>query len=394
MTGMNDIGEFADRAATQFLEAQAGIHAQFSLQLARSAVTALVREVYYASLIPDEGRYPTVCLMSYRKGCEAEFHLLFNAPVPPKAEEIAKLAHAVAPESHLCCLCDKGQIHVAGIHVTTLNEIRELGYSSSRVGNPLKLMIRGPGHIEISTGGIAFVYKFGHITEERLFQYSRVMEALAASVKTELADLTVGTVEAIGYIFNDLAKAIVRLRHGGILIVAKEPKRSQFSSLLQVDSLLLQQLLVRYWNDVAAYLAESGGVGKLLASASRSTPHALAVASDTAMLEKCVYSIAHLAGMDGAIVLTYDCKVAAFNAMIGASETEQASGQFVDQDNKGQERDMILKHRGTRHRSALAYATKVPDSFALAISQDGGISAFYNQGDGKVMCETGMRVLD
>jgi len=393
---MADIGEFAERAATQFLEAQRGIPDRFNLRLARPPVEEFVKAVFFASLLPDEGRYPTVCLMSYRKGCETGFHFLFNAQLAPIAQEIAKLAHAVAPGSHLCCLCDDGQIRLTGIHVTTLNERREFGYSSSRVANPLKLIIRGPGHIEMSTGGIALIYKAGEITEENVFQYSRVMGALAAMVEAELTELTGGTVEALDDIFNDLAKAIVRLGHGGILIVAKNPRRSQFSFLRQIDCLFLQQLLVRYWNDVATCVAASGGVGNLLAGADVGmvNPHALTIASDTAMLEKCIDSIAHLAGVDGAIVLTYDCKVAAFNAIIAKAEAGADSCRLVDQHDIERQRDVILRHRGSRHQSTLSYAENVPDSFVFVISQDGSISAFHNPGGGRVVCEVEMRVLD
>jgi hypothetical protein len=393
---MADITEYAERAATQFLHSQRDIRGQFNLGLPRRAVEELVKAVFYASLLPDEGRYPTVCLMSYRKGCEARFHFLFNCPLPPTAQEIAKLAHAVAPGSHLCCLCDEGEVRLAGIHVTTLNEMREFGYSSSRVANPLKLLIRGPGHIEMSTGGIALIYKAGDITEENVFQYSCVMRALAVAVEGELAELTDGTVEGLDDIFNDLAKAVVRLGHGGILIVAKEPRRPQFSSLRQIDCLFLQQLLVRYWDDVAACVAASGGMGNLMETTEAGTvnPHALAVASDTAMLETCIDSIAHLAGMDGAIVLKYDCKVAAFNAIIARSEAGGDSCRVVDQHGIERPRDVILRNRGSRHQSALSYAINVPNSFAFVISQDGGMSAFHNPGDGRVVCELGMRVLD
>ncbi len=149
---MPDIGEFAQLAADRFLDSQRDIKDQFNLSLPRQAVEEFVRTVYYASLIPDEGRYPSVCLMSYRKGADRSLHFLFNSPIRPSAQEISKLAHATAPGSHICCICDKGEIALGGIHITMLNEMREFGYSSSRVANPLKLLIRGPGHIEMSSG--------------------------------------------------------------------------------------------------------------------------------------------------------------------------------------------------------------------------------------------------
>jgi hypothetical protein len=146
---------------------------------------------------------------------------------------------------------------------------------------------------------------------------------LAAVIEQELQELTHGTLESLEDIFNDLAEAIVRLGHGGMLIVAKEPKKSQFSSFRQIDCYLLQELLIRYWNDVANLSAS--GTGNVLASSEAGfvNPRALPVVSDTTMLENCINSISHLAGLDGAVVLDYACKVAAFNAIIDRSAPDR-----------------------------------------------------------------------
>jgi hypothetical protein len=392
---MDGIDDFAARVVEEFCRSQQIAGDRFNLGISNDAVEDLIKAVFYASLIPDEGRHPEVCLMCYRTGSQLGFHFLLNHALTPTPEHIAKLAHAVAPGSHISCICDQGGIRLGGIHVTVLNEMREFGYSSYRVANPLKLRIRGPGHIETSTGGLALIYKAGEITEENVFHDSSVMRALAAAVESELADLTAGTVEALDSIFNDLAKAIVRLGHGGILLFAKDPKKTQFSSLKQIDCLFLQQLLTRYWDDVAACVAASGGVGNLLNDAQRrvTNPHVLAVASDTAMLEKCIESIAHLAGMDGAILLNYACNVTAFNAIIVRS-SGGAEPRLVDPHGHSLRCEEVVGRRGSRHQSALSYAMNVPNSFALVISQDGGISAFHNPDDGTVVCELGMRVLD
>jgi hypothetical protein len=191
---MADIDEFAQRVADQFRESQqlyqeprAGYLARFHLGLSDRVVAGLVRAVFYASMIPDEGRYPVVSLLSNRLDAERELHLPFCPPLPPTHENIAKLAHAVGPESHLCIVCDEGAPMLAGIHVTVLDEMRQFVYASFRIGNPLKFRIRGPGHIEASTGGIALVYKTGDITEERLLQGSDVMGAIRAVVAQELS---------------------------------------------------------------------------------------------------------------------------------------------------------------------------------------------------------------
>jgi hypothetical protein len=392
-----DIGEFARRAAEQFREYQQGIQGRFDLDLSGPTVEEFVKAVYYTSVIPDEGRYPTICLMTYRRDSGREFHFPFRDPLPPTASTIAKLAHAVAPGSHLCVLSDQGRLLLGGIHVTTLDPLRQFGFSSFRVANPLKLLIRGPGHIDVSTGGSgALVYTAGDIFEERLLQSADAMHALAAFVAAELAGQTPGNIEALEDIFNDLAKAVVRLGHGGLLLVTRSPDMGQFSSSRRIDCPLLQQLLIRYWKDVSTLLANSGGLDRLLAEENRqgASPHALRVASDTTMLENCLSSIGHLAGMDGAIVMDYACNVVAFNAIIArdAEGTDQA--RLVDHIGREIPAAEIGRNRGSRHPSAMSYARRVPHSFAFVISQDGSVSAFHNRGDGTVLCERDLRVLD
>jgi hypothetical protein len=393
---MADIGDFARHAADQFLASQDGIDERFNLHLPQRVVEEFVKAVYYASLIPDEGRWPSVCLMSYRKGCERDFHFLFQPARVLSAPEIAKLAHAVEGGSHLCCICDNGRITIGGVHVTLLNERRELGYLSPRAANPLKLAIRRPGHIEVATVKGALVYKAGVISEAALLQHSHVLGCLAGAVAQEFTDLTRGTVESLDRIFNDLATAMMRIGHGGILLVAKEPKKRQFSSLREFDCNLLRELLVRYWDNVADLVAEAGGVENLLARnpGQPGYRNSLIVASSTAMLERCIDSIAHFAGVDGAIVMTYSGRVGAFNAIIKRATNEPDSFAFVDRNGHALERNAVLRNRGSRHEAALYYVSCVPDSFAFVISQDGSVSAFHNPGDGTVVCETGMRVLD
>jgi hypothetical protein len=393
---MDDIGDFAQRAATEFLERQKTAQDPHKLGLLASAVERLVRAGFYASLIPDEGRWPSATLMCYQKGCETQFHFLFAKPADPTPHEIAKLAHAVEPGSHICCICDQGTIKLGGIHVTRLNEHPELGYAAFRIANPLKLVLRRPGHIEFSAGGAALVYDAGRITEESLLKYSVVVGHLATAVANELHELTHGTVEIIPDIINDLAGAIVRLGHGGTILVASSPKKDHFSphrELLWCD--LLNEVLLKYWDVVAVATEAVGGRAKLLDLANRQewTPGLLNIALTVTMLEKAIETIAHLAGVDGAIVFDNSLRVGAFNALI--DRTLQAPEcRLLNERGFEIESADIMRYRGSRHQSALLYAKSIPNSFAFVISQDGSVSAFHNRGHGTVICQIGMRVLE
>jgi hypothetical protein len=399
---MADIGEFAQQVAEQFTQSQhfyqrpeAGSYARFHLGLQQPAVECLVRAVFYASTIPDEGRYPIVSLMCYRADADRELHLPLCPPREPTQQNIAKLAHAVGTDSHLCIVCDNGVPMLAGIHVTVLDEMRQLGYSSFRVGNPFKLRIRGPGHIEASTGGIALVYKAGVISEERLLQESDVMGALRSAIGQELEGQTTGVVESLEDVFNDIAEAIVRQGHGGMLLAVKDWDESQFSSNRCTGGNILRQRLVRYYDTVAALNAVTGGAANTLAgvNAVQASPHHVAISSETSVLEKCVNLIANLAGMDGAIVMDFACNVVAFNAIIDRGAGGEPA-RLVDEIDRTQDPAVVGENRGSRHQSAMSFARRVLNSFAFVISQDGGVTAFHNRGDGTCRWEGGLRVLD
>jgi len=386
---MDDIGNFIEKASIRFLANQHG------LDLFPETVKHFIKSAYYASMIPDENRYPCVCLMCYKKENNQSFSMLFDPPKNISADEIAKISHAVADDCHICCISDNGKLTIGGIHITRQYELREYGYSSFRTGNPLKLFIKGPGYIEVSTGGSALVYKAGKISEESLLPYSRIMGELVAAVSQKMQPDTRGTVEALKDIFSDIVKAIVRLGHGGLLLITDEPQNAYFSSYRQVESVLLRQPLIRYWESVADLLAAVGGVANLLASSDAvGNSHSLIVAANTEILEKCIRTVAHLTGMDGAIVLNYECNVVAFNAIIAKLKDDSEDYCCIDAgDNKMDCKD-VVRNRGSRHQSALSFVMRVPKSFAFVISQDGFVSAFHNLGNKMIRCATGMRVLE
>lgn len=395
-TKMDDVSEFAQRAATEFLERQKTARDQHKLGILAPEVENVVKAAFYASLVPDEGRWPSATLMSYQKGCETQFHFLFPEPADPSPHEIAKLAHAVDTGSHICCICNDGKVKLGGIHVTRLNDHLELGYAAFRIANPLKLIIRGPGHIEFSVGGTALVYKSGQISEESLVICGVVMKNLAQTITNELRELTDGTIEIIPDIMNDLLGAIVRLGHGGLILFADSPKKNHFSphrELLWCD--LLNEALLQYCDVVTDAIKAAGGRDALLNLAGRgvSTPGLLNIALTVIKLEKAIRTIAHLANVDGAIVFDNSLRVAAFNAIIDRT-LQPSNSCLIDARGITIDEPEIMKHRGSRHQSALLYAKSNPNSFAFAISQDGSVSAFHNKGNRTVLCEIGMRVLE
>jgi len=397
---VDDISDFTKRVVEQFGQSQETFRTlhdgKFFLDLSDRVVEDYVKAAFYASMIPDEGRHPTVALLTYRRDSGPEIHFPFCPPRVPTPREIAKLAHAVNPGGHLCFLSEGGKLLLGGIHITFLDEMRHLGYADLNAANPLKVIIRGPGNIAASNGGIALIYKEGVITEERLLRHGDVIKGLAQAVEQELTGQTQGTIESLDDIFSDIIKAIARLGHGGMLIVAKERDLGQFKAPWPAEAPVLRNLLVRYWDSTRVVLTAAGGLGNLRDEAVQQavSPQSLALGTNTAMLENCVASIGSLAGMDGAIVMDYACNVVAFNTIIDKSVKGTSEGRLVEWCGRDLTDEDVVGDRGSRHQSALLYAKRVPNCFVFVISQDGGVTAFHNRGDGSVLCEQHLRVLN
>src|SRR5262249_50745269 len=122
------------------------------------------------------------------------------------------------------------------------------------------------------------------------------------------------------------------------------------------------------------------------------TKHGLAISSSVSMMEKCLSSIARLAGMDGAIVMDFGCKVVAFNA-ITTKASALTGVKLIDIHGREFKYDDVMRNRGSRHQSALIYTMTVPRSYAFVLSQDGAVTAFHNTGKGTVVFQPGLRLV-
>jgi len=87
---MADICEFAQRAADQFRESQESIGKRFNLDLSEPTVEDFVKAAFYASMIPDEGRYPTAYLMSYLNFGIADSHIVLTDALLAERSRIEK----------------------------------------------------------------------------------------------------------------------------------------------------------------------------------------------------------------------------------------------------------------------------------------------------------------
>jgi hypothetical protein len=397
---MADIGDFTQQLASfysisQSLPSPGSIRKP--LKVSPETVEKFVRDAYYASLIPDEGRWPSSTLICYPPEVDLQFHLLFDEPRTVSSTEISKLSHALDNRSHIACTVSDGEILLAGFHVNRLASRRELGFGTGVRWNTLEITIKGPGHLEATADLVTLIYRGGEILQNSPLTRSRTMERLLVRLRDELHDDDFDPrMDSLSDVVNELMRAILRLGHGGMVIFADTPKMTQFSSFRQSHCHFLHELLFDYWMRIAELIAAAGGIEKWIAKpdASGLSKQQVNVAAATDRLENCVQAIANLSGMDGAIVLTYGCNVGAFNAIINRQNAPEIEPKLIDVQGREIDQKDAFARRGSRHQSGLLYARTVSGCFVFVISQDGSISAFHNPSDGTVICEFGLRPME
>src|SRR5260370_5916363 len=114
---MDDTREFAQQAARRISGAQKSLREsfgeRFDLALTEPVVEELIKAAFYASMIPDEGRYSSVCLMSYRRDCGRAFHRrIIDNDAPPIHQLHQKRHKRLAPRKFLQGLGEKFLPHV------------------------------------------------------------------------------------------------------------------------------------------------------------------------------------------------------------------------------------------------------------------------------------------
>jgi hypothetical protein len=186
---MADIGDFARQLASFYRIFQStlspdSIHKP--LMVSPEVVEEFVKVVYYASLIPDEGRWPSSTLICYPHEFALQIHLLFDEPRTVTSTEIAKLSHALDNRSHIACTVNDGKIMLTGFHVNRLATRREHGFGPGIRLNSLEITIKGPGHLEATADVVTQIYRGGEILQNSPLTRSQTMERLLVRLRRRL----------------------------------------------------------------------------------------------------------------------------------------------------------------------------------------------------------------
>jgi hypothetical protein len=415
------IDEFVERTKP-LLEKMRRLHERrllgiFPYKITDEFASELIKSCFYASMISDEGRWPLltvgVCGADPKQPIAA-----LDPPVPADPTAIAKLAHTVNDWCSLGVADVNGRPTVVGVLPSMSVRTGTFVTQSVKTFSALKVVIRGPGNLDVVCEEGVLTYKAGVVSQYESILSSKVLERLAAvmdgqvtillgedfrskvdeGIEQRLANVSNPEIARLlresmkaqvpadskaQLVLSELVFRISEMRHGGILIVTSRPETPVLSYKYRTKTGRLQNAVVRYWR-----AAHEDGHGTSRVSPSQSPGPGLV--HEGILLRECVAATAQLAGTDGAVVLGPDFSLLGFGAIIDKAAVDESSVKFIDGADGTITYGSILANKGSRHQSALSFVMREEGSAVFVISQDGHVTVLENQG-GVVRCERGLR---
>lgn len=363
-----------------------------------NGIRTLINLIFFASLVPDEGRYPR-----YKVVCEpaegSVFLVTRIAPIPlDDVNQIRRLAPACAHSD--CALlvaerdgtlwCD-GVMNVGGMGYETI-----AGYPGViGVGRSpgLHLEVFGPGQLRGSeTMFGAYEIRGGHIRALSAY-YSpepvrNLINTLQARVNADVLsrlgedsrkyEMQVKDWRPLLQVLSRLLRTAADARHGGAFVFLPDENRDPadygLKILYRTTSLDLGADLVEQW------------VCCLQSNEQYGTPERENTLRHSEVLRNKLLTntetVSHFSRVDGCVVLTREFNVIGFGAKIDApvnlaEESPRrfkhiASGELYD------DKSFMAAIGGTRHQSAARLCQIHPGVMVLTLSQDGDLKLFVS----------------
>lgn len=338
----------------------------------------LIKLLYHASLIPEEGRYP-----QFRAICGSETfgHTVeFDSPWPSmnSVEAIRRIAPAISDPNTAVRIVGDARRGFSACQILDFREHSVRGdaeaiHEGSLPDGTLAVRVDGPGELRATIQpGPVFHLRGNKIRELLAFDKAvlpfrtrvrQLCEQLQQSLDERAGKpmLTVDLlVDGFLYLWATMMADVINSPHGGaFLIVPKrdcccvEPRFRAGGNLFHAFESTLLSLTERSGDNLA-----EGRKRWLL-----QREHLLRVAR----------MHGRLSATDGAVLFDNELCLYGFGAKIsGAVPTlplhDGVSGQLLGEGFRG----------GMRHRSAADFVRAVPGAIAFVISQDGDLSAFYS----------------
>jgi hypothetical protein len=349
----------------------------------------LVNTAYFASLTPEESKlHPfTIAFFSphdtaYSVPQRGWAPIVFRDPRPFTPAEVAKLSPALDFSQTAMCVCEgtAGALEIWGllIHSRSIHKLRTGESSGGFSLGPPHLRIRVPhsGHLIFEEGITRIIeYRIGEIVTDPLpvFREDGPILRFLQSYKCprELP---------IGYPFALLARRILDLGHGGMVLLVNEDRIAAAQKALDVKYKQEHDFNYLEWLGQAAEIQQLFRQ-QSYTNADRSDWRVrdYQIAEAFEHIKEAAEALANLAMVDGALVLTTRLNVLGFGAKVQSPPPSQA---YRALNTLGSQAETIdLKTFGTRHNAAAAFANQFPDALAYVCSEDGVASVFKSRAD-------------
>lgn len=357
--------------------------------LSDDGIASLVEAALYASLLPDEGRWPRCRLRNAEAHSWARLVSFRPTPVAPATlTRLATLCHSASHalsiiEEGGSILCD-GLVDTGPMGLDGLPGRPEIVTGGSSIA--LDLQILGPGHLvvrdrgsmlncELRGGKLRLLSSVWRVPQVRtLFDRfgARCLDQCVPDADDPQRDLF-GGAHGLTWLacalFAPVLAGIVHARHGGAIVVLPRDLegggRGAINFGTEVRDLDLAAEVAEYWSACLAFTPDQESASRWQRARARIRSKSSALVG--------------LTSIDGCVIMTDDLRVARFGAQITVEDERAQGGRPFRAAATGEQfdyREFMADLGGTRHRSAARLAAAVEGAIAFVVSQDGGLTAF------------------
>lgn len=426
------IDDFADHVLTYREECTTKkVHMYMQASISASGLANLLRLAYYTSQTPEEGR-----LLRFRchvpageKLYETNLRVSFTTPVPiDTVNDLRKLAPVAGnPESALCITESDGRLFCDGVvytrRVLTAKYIGQVEIEMTSQPMGLWLSVNGPGELSVvespwaqhrrpiendgsAETGVETTYSLP-VLSYRAGEIRKLVPVVTIDAVASWTDEIGGVItspnsthsksagELHRRMWSRILARIVDARHGGAILVVPQhfaqgrlSHQSDLDPKFDITTCNLRERIRAFWNcslpvdsNADAHSQGDTFITKWLGRQEE--------------LLQTVRAISDLANVDGCVVFRRDLEPVAFGAEItvpcprGNEEQMEVECTRLGTENV-QVRTTNLSEFGTRHRSALRFCMKHPNTLAFIVSQDGDLRVATSDDKGKTMLFEGV----
>jgi len=360
--------------------------------LSDDGVKKLVNLVYYASLVPEEGRYPRFTVVCQDPRNEVFLVSRMDPLALDGVDPLRRLAPACTEPNCALLVAERdGQIVCEGVVNIGSTYATHPGRPGVYPNSPprLRVVVLAPAHIRVAEGTPSYELRAGKVRS--LCPYY-VREATGQLWQAAERRIKRDAISVIGEKYTQVARdplpfmlvlsrmlrRAVDARHGGAFIflpdLPQDGRDFGLTVLYRTTDLDLGGDLVKQWQ---AY----GDVANSRDKADFGQAIRTAEVRRSKILTDCD-AVANFSAVDGCVVLTYDLRLLGFGAKIRVSsdESERSPRRFkhIASNTVYPDSEFLRFVGGTRHQSVARLCQVHAGVLVYTVSQDGELKLFYS----------------